>query len=128
MALETENIQLEIGTLTHGVTRLMKDPTKGKYYVAEDAGEIIGCLMTTFEWSDWRCGNVLWLQSVYVAEKWRGKGVFGKLYQHIQSIVEQDPDLKGIRLYVDKSNLLAQEIYTHQGMNGEHYTVFEWMK
>src|SRR5258708_693194 len=126
MALETENIQLEISTLTRGVNRLMKDPTKGKYYVAEDAAEIIGCLMITFEWSDWRCGNVLWLQSVYVAEKWRSKGVYRKLYDHVQSIVEHDPDLKGIRLYVDKSNLRAQEIYSHHGMNGEHYTVFEW--
>lgn len=128
MALETENVQLEILPLTQGVHRLMKDPTKGKYYVAEEGGEVIGCLMTTYEWSDWRCGTVIWIQSVYVSASWRGKGVYKKLYQHIRDLVENDPDLKGIRLYVDKKNRHAQDVYAALGMNGEHYTVFEWMK
>ena len=127
MALETENIQLEISTLTRGVNRLFKDPSKGKYYVAQEGTEIIGCLMTTFEWSDWRCGTVLWIQSVYVSETSRGKGVYKELYNHIRNLVNNDPDLKGIRLYVDKSNASAKDVYTKLGMNGEHYGVFEWM-
>ena len=128
MALETENIQLEISTLTQGVNRLMKDPSKGKYYVAQEGEEIIGCLMTTFEWSDWRCGTVLWIQSVYVSASSRGKGVYKQLYKHIRTLVHSDPDLKGIRLYVDRSNASAKDVYTRLGMNGEHYGVFEWMK
>lgn len=128
MALETENVQLEIQPLTQGMTRLLKDPGKGKYYVAEESGEIVGCLMTTFEWSEWRCGIILWIQSVYVAAPWRKKGVFKKMYQHVQQLVSDDPDLKGIRLYVDKTNAVAQKVYSGLGMNGEHYTVFEWMK
>ena len=128
MALETENVQLEILPLTQGVNKLFKDPVKGKYYVAEENGEVIGCLMTTFEWSDWRCGNVIWIQSVYVAASWRGKGVYRMLYMHIKQLVESDPELKGIRLYVDKKNESAQKVYTNLAMNGEHYTVFEWMK
>ena len=127
MALETENVQLEIRTLLQGMNRLFKDPTKGKYYVAEE-GEIIGCLMTTNEWSDWRCGTILWIQSVYVVLAWRNKGVYRKMYEHIQALATQDPDLKGIRLYVDKKNLAAQGAYNKLGMDGEHYTVFEWMK
>jgi len=127
MALETENITLEISSLTMGVNKLFKDPTKGKYYVAEDDKNICGCLMTTFEWSDWRNGTVLWIQSVYVAREYRGKGVYKKLYNHIKQLVEEAPDLKGIRLYVDKTNTVAQEVYKSLGMNGEHYSVFEWM-
>ncbi len=76
MALETENVQLELLPLTQGTQKLFKDPTKGKYYVAEEGKEVIGCLMTTFEWSEWRCGSILWIQSVYVAAPWRKKGVF----------------------------------------------------
>ena len=127
MALETENVQLEILTLLQGMNRLFKDPTKGKYYVAEE-GESVGCLMTTPEWSDWRCGTILWIQSVYVVLPWRNKGVYRKMYEHIQGLANQDPDLKGIRLYVDKKNLAAQGAYKKLGMDGEHYTVFEWMK
>lgn len=128
MALETENIQLEIQPLTQGMHKLFKDPTKGKYYVAEEGKEITGCLMTTFEFSEWRCGMILWIQSVYVPAPWRKKGVFKKMYEHLHQLVSEDPDLKGIRLYVDKSNSVAQKVYSGLGMNGEHYTVFEWMK
>ncbi|MBL7850558.1 MAG: GNAT family N-acetyltransferase [Cyclobacteriaceae bacterium] len=128
MALETENIQLEIQPLTQGMQKLLKDPGKGKYYVAEEAGEVIGCLMTTYEWSEWRCGTILWIQSVYVAAPWRKKGVFRRMYQHIHQLVSDDPDLRGIRLYVDKTNETAQKVYSGLGMNGDHYTVFEWMK
>jgi N-acetylglutamate synthase-like GNAT family acetyltransferase len=128
MALETENIQLEILPLTQGMNRLMKDPSKGKYYVAEEDGEVVGCLMTTFEWSEWRCGTILWIQSVYVAIPWRGQGVFKTMYQHIHELVERDPDMKGIRLYVEKKNETAQKVYSGLGMNGDHYTVYEWIK
>jgi len=128
MALETENITLEISSLTLGVHRLFKDPTKGRYYVAEENGEVAGCLMTTYEWSDWRNGTVLWIQSVYVSKEHRSRGVYRKMYGYIRQLVESDPSLRGIRLYVDKTNKTAQETYVKSEMNGEHYTVFEWMK
>jgi len=128
MALETENITLEISSLTMGVHRLFKDSTKGRYYVAEEGGDVVGCLMTTYEWSDWRNGTVLWIQSVYVTKEHRGQGVFKQMYNHIKQLVENDPDSKGIRLYVDKTNEAAQRTYQKIGMNGEHYTVYEWMK
>jgi ribosomal protein S18 acetylase RimI-like enzyme len=128
MALETENITLEISTLTLGIHELFKDPTKGKYYVAVADAQVMGCLMTTYEWSDWRCGTVLWIQSVYISAEHRGKGVYKKLYDHIQQLVASDPDLRGIRLYVDKTNTGAKEVYQKLGMNGEHYQLYEWMK
>ena len=128
MALETENLQLEILPLTQGMHKLFRDPAKGRYYVAEEGGELIGCLMTTFEWSEWRCGTIVWIQSVYVSIPWRKKGVFKAMYTHVHGLVTQDPDLKGIRLYVEKTNAIAQKVYTGLGMNGDHYTVYEWMK
>jgi len=128
MALETENTTLEISSLTMGVHRLFKDSTKGRYYVAEHGGDIVGCLMTTYEWSDWRNGTVLWIQSVYVTKEHRGQGVFKQLYNHIKQLVENDPHSRGIRLYVDQTNEAAQRTYRKIGMNGEHYTVYEWMK
>lgn len=128
MALETENITLEISSLTMGVHRLFKDSTKGRYYVAEEHGDIVGCLMTTYEWSDWRNGTVLWIQSVYVIKEHRGRGVYKEMYNYIKQLVETDPDLKGIRLYVDNTNESAQQTYKKLGMDGDHYTVYEWMK
>ena len=128
MARETENLVLDKSLLVHGIENLFGDASKGSYYVAEENEEVIGCLMTTYEWSDWRNGNVVWIQSVYIAKEHRGKGVYKKMYQHIQQLVTLSTDFKGIRLYVDKTNVNAQKVYQQLGMNGEHYQVFEWMK
>jgi ribosomal protein S18 acetylase RimI-like enzyme len=84
--------------------------------------------MITFEWSDWRNRTIYWIQSVYVLPDHRRKGVYASLYQHIRSLAEADKNIGGIRLYVDRTNIIAQKTYASLGMNGEHYQVFEWMK
>ena len=89
---------------------------------------MVGSLLTTYEWSDWRNGTVLWIQSVYVDSRYRKQGIYGTLYSYIKTVVAADESLKGVRLYVDESNKAAREVYTRLGMNGEHYRVFEWMK
>ncbi len=128
MALETEKLMLDKTILTNGIENLFKDGGKGKYFVAEANREVIGCLMTTYEWSDWRNGNVLWIQSVYIDKVHRAKGVYKKMYEHLKQLVITSNEYRGIRLYVDKTNLTAQKVYQQLGMNGEHYQVFEWMK
>ena len=128
MAWETEQVQLDPIVLAAGVKNLLQDSRHGKYYVAVEDRMVVGSLMTTYEWSEWRNGTVLWIQSVYIVESHRGKGIYKELYGHIQQLVANSSDLKGIRLYVDKTNKAAQKVYEKLGMNGEHYQVFEWMK
>lgn len=128
MALETENYALDIATVTKGVEAVLNQEHLGTYYVAVIGHEVIASLLTTYEWSDWRNSTVLWIQSVFVKREHRNKGVYGHLYQHVKAKVENDASLCGVRLYVDRTNLTAQEVYTRLGMNGEHYRVFEWMK
>ena len=128
MAWETEELQLNEPTVIKGVAAVFEDPAKGIYYVAETEGKVVGSLLTTFEWSDWRNGTVLWIQSVYVRPEYRKRSIFSKLYKHIQEKVASNPDLRGIRLYADKTNTAAHGVYEHLGMTAEHYQMFEWMK
>jgi GNAT superfamily N-acetyltransferase len=128
LAFESENIRLDAAALKKGMRALFEDPTKGFYNVAEDDGVIVGCHMITFEWSDWRNGTVWWLQSVYVKQSHRKKGVFRKMFENLSAIVKNDPSVIGLRLYVDKTNVHAQRVYEAMGMNGDHYTVYELMK
>ncbi len=127
MARETEDIELDREVLTRGVEAVFDEPAHGRYFVAEREGRIAGSLMITYEWSDWRNGLVWWIQSVYVTPEMRGQGIYAGLYRFIQAIVKHDGSIRGIRLYVDRRNTSAQEVYTRLGMNGEHYSVFEWM-
>ena len=128
MAFETETLKLDHATVIKGVSAVFDDPSKGKYWIAESDGHVVGCLLTIPEWSDWRNGTVLWIHSVYVLEKFRQLGIFKKLYLHLKNMVEESSDLRGLRLYVDKSNLKAQRVYESLGMSGEHYHLFEWLK
>ena len=128
MALETEQLGLDEPTVVKGVAAVMTDPSKGSYYVAEVNGHVVGSLLTTFEWSDWRNGTVLWIQSVYVRPEFRKRSVFSALYKHIREMVAANTELRGIRLYADKTNTSAHGVYEHLGMSAEHYQMFEWMK
>lgn len=128
MASETENIELHEPTVKKGVTAVLTDNTKGQYYVTESNGEIVGSLLTTFEWSDWRNGTILWIQSVYVLPGFRRKGVYRNMYLHLKQMVLENDNLNGIRLYADKSNQPAHNTYLKMGMNPDHYVTFEWLK
>ena len=128
MARETEELTLDRDILTRGVAAVFDQPSLGRYFVAVSEGRVIASLMITYEWSDWRNGMVWWIQSVYTIPEFRRRGVYAALYTHIRTHVEPDPNIRGIRLYVDTRNVGAQQVYARLGMEGEHYKVFEWMK
>ena len=128
MAVETEGVTLDREICTRGVAGVFDDPSRGCYFVAEAGGRVVGSLLITYEWSDWRDGVVWWIQSVYIVPELRRQGLYAGLYEHVRSLASADPSIRGIRLYVDRRNTPAQEVYRRLGMNGEHYLVFEWMK
>jgi len=128
MALETEELVLDKDVLERGMTSVIDDSSKARYFVARRGEKLAGMLMITLEWSDWRNGWVWWIQSVYVDKEFRKEGVFASLYSHVKEIVLKTDEIKGIRLYVDKRNVRAQRVYEAIGMTGEHYATFEWMK
>ena len=128
MAAETERIKLNESTVIKGVTAVINDNTKGRYYVTEINKRVVASLLTTYEWSDWRNGTILWIQSVYVLPEYRRKGVYRNMYSHIKQLVLENEKLNGIRLYADKSNLPAHKTYQELDMSPDHYITFEWLK
>lgn len=126
MALETERLTLDETTLREGVRTLLEGRAPGAYWIAEHAGAVVGQLMITYEWSDWRNRVVWWIQSVYVTPDARRHGAFRALYAHVRQAAEA-AGAGGLRLYVDNTNLKAKQVYAALGMNGDHYSVFEDM-
>lgn len=125
MAQETEGISLSHDRLQKGVDALFKDPSRGVYYVAEVNSKIVGQLMITYEWSDWRNGTFWWIQSVYTEKTYRNKGVFRGLYRHIESLARGRKDICGLRLYVEEHNDRAQRTYEALGMKRSKYGLME---
>lgn len=126
MALQTENKVLEPAVLQAGVAAVLGEARCGFYLVAESDGDIVGCLMVTYEWSDWRNGDWWWLQSVYIVPPFRRRGVFRALYAEVEKLATAAaPRVVGIRLYVERDNLQAQQTYAALGMHEANYRMFE---
>ena len=125
LAGESENMQLDPATVRAGVEALLSDSGKGTYFVAEIGEEVVGQVLITYEWSDWRNGNFWWLQSVYVEKSARGKGVFKSLYAHVVTEAKKAGNVCGVRLYVETHNVTAQKSYVSLGMKKSNYEFFE---
>ena len=136
MAAETESVTLLPEVIGPGVAAALADPDRAIYFVAEvggsggtgdgAAGRVAGQLMITHEWSDWRNGDIWWVQSVYVHPDFRRRGLFRALYDHARAVAKAAGAV-GIRLYVEANNDTAQATYRQLGMDMTHYHVMEEM-
>lgn len=122
---ETEQITLDRDRLRSGVTSILKNPSKGIYFLAEIDNVVVGQMMITYEWSDWRNGTFWWIQSVFVEKNARGSGVFHSLFNHVHALARARTDICGLRLYVEKKNERAKRTYDRHGMKPSHYEMYE---
>jgi GNAT superfamily N-acetyltransferase len=125
LALETERKALSASTVEAGVRALLADPSKGRYFVAVLEDRVIGQMMHTREWSDWRNGDIWWLQSVYVHPDHRGQGVFRALVSTLEAEARATPGVVGLRLYVEEHNERAHLAYDRMGFVRAGYLVRE---
>ncbi|MVX65054.1 GNAT family N-acetyltransferase [Clostridium chromiireducens] len=128
LAKETEDKELDLEILGKGVKSILTDSSKGQYYVYEVDNKVVGQIMYTYEWSDWRNGTFLWVQSVYVDADYRKKGIYKKLYHNVKNICDNDENIAGIRLYVEKENVNAKSTYKSLGMCECNYHMYEYEK
>ncbi|MCH2246724.1 MULTISPECIES: GNAT family N-acetyltransferase [Crocosphaera] len=128
MAKETEEKVLLPDVVLAGVNTLLKNPSQGFYIVAEIDFKVVGCLMITKEWSDWRNGVFWWIQSVFVKKEYRRRGIYRSMYQFIKELANDKEDVCGFRLYVEQDNNIAQETYRVLGMTQLPYLMFEESK
>lgn len=124
LAKETENLDLNYNIVSKGVNNLIRDPSKGSYFVYELNNKVVGQLMITYEWSDWRNSFFVWIQSVYVIPEFRGQGIYKALYNYVNKFTSEH-NYCGIRLYVEKMNHQAQEVYQKLGMSESYYLLYE---
>ena len=125
MAFETEGKRLDEATLTAGVRAVFASDERGFYAVAEENGSVLGGLLVTREWSDWRNAWFWWIQSVYVVPEARGKGLYRELSAFVWTMAREAGDVYGIRLYVEKENRIAQTVYQRLGMHETDYLMYE---
>ncbi|MEM7261024.1 MAG: GNAT family N-acetyltransferase [Planctomycetota bacterium] len=125
MARETEDKELDPATLQSGIATALADPSLGFYLIAEIDGDDAGTLMVTREWSDWRNGLFWWIQSVYVLPRFRGRRAYSALHHAVVDRARDHGNIQGVRLYVDRENQHAREVYQRLGMDHSNYDMME---
>ena len=125
MAKETEDKTLDTELLGKGVSAVLEQDELGFYLLAEIDGRIVGQLMITTEWSDWRNGYFWWIQSVYVDANYRRRGVYRAMDSQVHADAKDRGDVCGLRLYVERNNHVAQQVYSSLDMHQSHYDLFE---
>ena len=125
MAQETEVLALDEARVRAGVGAVLADSALGFYLIAEIDGSPAGQLMVTYEWSDWRNGLWWWIQSVYVRPEHRRKGVYTALHRHVAEAAQAAGGVCGIRLYVERDNTTAQQVYESLDMYRTRYQMYE---
>ena len=123
LALISENRNIEFDQVLKGVKQVIEDNHKGFYLVAKEKKTIIGQILVTFEWSDWKAMNIWWLQSIYVQEKWRRHGILKKLLGFVHDLARRE-NVTIFHLYVHNNNMKAIKIYERMGMKKEPYTIY----
>ncbi|MCP3920146.1 MAG: GNAT family N-acetyltransferase [bacterium] len=124
LARESEGRELDPERLTRGVEGVFGGE-RGRYLIAERAGEAVGGLMLTTEWSDWRDGWFWWIQSVYTVVSARRTGVYRALYDRVLNEARERDDVCGVRLYVENENYVAKRTYEVLGMDASSYQLYE---
>ncbi len=124
MALETEKLELDAGVVRSGVDAVLTRKDMGFYVVAEYTGRTVGGLLITYEWSDWRNAFFWWIQSVYVVPTYRKLGVYRSMHRYV-TLEARRGGACGLRLYVDKENEVAQQVYASMRMREARYNMFE---
>ena len=124
MALETEDKRLDPQVVLPAVRSVFDDDSKGFYLVAEIDGIVVGGLMITYEWSDWRNCDMWYIQSVFVQPQSRGRGVFSALYARVIEMAREAGTMF-VRLYVEIENERAQRTYERLGMKRMPYYLYD---
>ncbi|GMV96199.1 MAG: GNAT family N-acetyltransferase [Phycisphaerae bacterium] len=125
MAMETESRPLDPRTSLRGVREGLARPETCRYFLACCGQRVVGQAMITYEWSDWRAGMFWWFQSVYVAPEFRGRGVFRRLFEHVADEARRTGGVCGLRLYVERHNHAAIEVYRRLGFVASGHVVYE---
>ncbi|MGH7228346.1 MAG: GNAT family N-acetyltransferase [Nitrospiraceae bacterium] len=129
MAIETEGRTLDRERLRRGTLAVLTSPARGFYLVAElpegSMTVVVGQLLVTYEWSDWRNATFWWIQSVYVHPNWRRHGVYRRMHESVLAQARAQEEVCGVRLYVEASNTVAQTVYRRVGLSPSPYQVFE---
>jgi ribosomal protein S18 acetylase RimI-like enzyme len=101
-------------TQSKGVGEILSDPKKGRFFVVEDAGQIVGCVSLLFVVSTALGGKAALLEDFVLVESVRGLGWGTRLLEYAIQYAMRN-GCKRLAVLTDADNLAAQSLYRKMG-------------
>ena len=132
LAMEFENIEdcplkIEKQIVKKGVKRVLENENLGFYFICKEKEALIGQVLITYEWSDWRNQMIWWLHRIYVTPKWRKKGALKKIIKKLDELAEKK-NVYAMRLYLHSNNKNAIYAYEKTGWEKLPFKIYTHKK
>ena len=126
MAKETEGVNLDDSSIAGALEYLINDDSYGKAFMAKlgPNGVSVGTCYINYGYDVLSNKFTIWVQSVFVHPEYRKKGIFSKIFNHLELVARQ-LNASRISLFVDFSNLPAQKVYEKMGMVRREHSFIE---
>ena len=98
---------------------IMKRDTYASAYILEYGDKVAGYVLLAKTYSQEAGGIVIWVEEIFVEENFRGKGIARAFFEFL--LETKEPDVKRIRLEVEKENEGAVRLYKSIGFDFLEY-------
>ncbi len=106
-----------------GIAAALENEALALYWVLADEHDgPVGAISALREWSNWNAGFYWWVQSLYIAPEYRGKGYLRSLFDAVRDEARRQNGLD-LRLYVHEGNGRARAAYRKTGFAEMHYRI-----
>ena len=112
--------------VTWMVEQIIAKPDYGFFLVAKQNEEVVGVVMVSYEFSDWRNGTFYWIQETAVAEGLEKEPLERKLLQRLKQIAEDKKgECCGFRAaYSNAETAKWTRIHEELGLTKSHYYLY----
>jgi N-acetylglutamate synthase-like GNAT family acetyltransferase len=104
----------DFATQSKGVGEILSDPEKGRFFVIEGSGQIVGCVSLLFVVSTALGGKAALLEDLVLVEPVRGHGWGAELLNYAVQYAIQN-ECRRITVLTDGGNAIAQALYKKMG-------------
>ena len=109
-------------TLRSGIEAALNDISKGFYFIARTEGVVVGFLYVTYEWSDWRAGDMYWIRNITVSPAHQGKGIFRSLVESCKARAKEN-QVAAIRMVIHEEDETCKRKIAKSGFDAGVYNI-----
>lgn len=124
MLRETGDGTFDRSSVVEGAKKILSNPERGFYVIAERDGVTAGSLHVGMQWLDLVNGCLWWISCVYVKPPYRRQGCYRGMYRYVEDLARKNQDARGLRLLVHPKNTRAIATYEGLGMVINPYPMY----